>query len=207
MQITNEQLRKIMPQLSADKLGQYLPYLNAAMEEFAINTPLRQSAFLAQLAHESAELTVWVENLNYSAKGLVATWPKRFTLAKAQLYHRQPENIANHVYANRMGNGDEASGDGWKYRGHCPLQITGKDMHRKAGDHLGIDLVTNPDLLLLPEYGFRGAAWCYAVEKGLNQFADRGDIREITRRINGGYTGLEERVKYYGRAKQVLGVN
>ncbi len=202
--ITDAQLRAVMSNLASEKRITYLPYLNASMGEFEIIGRLRASAYLAQLAHESKELQVWSENLNYSADGLMRTWPTRFNRERATAYQRQPEKIANYVYANRMGNGAEASGDGWKFRGRCPLQTTGKDMYQKCGKALKIDLVADPDLLLLPEYGFRAAAWIWAVEKGLNPLADKRAFRDITKRINGGYNGLAEREEYYERALQIL---
>ena len=128
----------------------HLP-LNDAMAEYGITTPARQAAFLAQVAHESARLGVLEENLNYSAEGLVKVFPRHFpTLKAAALYARQPEKIASKVYANRLGNGDEESGEGWLYRGRGLIQITGADNYRACGTALGLDLIASPEKLTIP---------------------------------------------------------
>ncbi|MDZ7269937.1 MAG: glycoside hydrolase family 19 protein [candidate division KSB1 bacterium] len=195
-----------MPKLPEAKRAAFLPALQTALSEFAVNTPRREAAFLAQIAHESGELTIFAENLNYSAKGLMATWPKRFPdLATAQKYERNPEKLANYVYANRIGNGDEASGDGWRFRGRGPIQITGRENYQKYGSRLNLDLVNHPDQAATPEVGFR-IAGLYWRENGLNELADREMFEAITKRINGGLKGLEDRLKYFTRAKQALGV-
>lgn len=196
----------VMRQLAPAQLVEYLPLLDAAMREFKIDSELRAAAFLAQMAHESAGLTRWTENLNYSATGLMNTWPRRFpTPAAAQHYHRQPEKIANKVYANRMGNGSEASGDGWRYRGRGPGQLTGRENYTKMAQRLGVDLVANPDLVATPAVGFRsfGAFW---MDHGLNPLADLGQMRKITLAINGGLLGLDERQELYEVAKRALGL-
>ncbi len=204
--ITDDSLKQIMPKLPEAKRAGLLPPLQNAMNEFAVNTPKREAAFLAQIAHESGELTIFAENLNYSAKGLMATWPKRFPdLATAQKYERNPEKLANYVYANRVGNGNEASGDGWKFRGRGPIQITGRENYQKYGSRLNVDLVNAPDKAATPDVGFR-VAGLYWRENGLNELADGEMFETITKRINGGLKGLEDRLKYYTRAKMVLGV-
>lgn len=203
--LTLEQLAVIMPKLSLAKALSFHQFLLSALKEFEINTPARIAAFLAQIAHESIDLTVFEENLNYSAQALVKTWPTRFDITKASGYARKPEKIANHVYANRLGNGDEASGDGWRYRGRGPIQLTGKENYKNYGDELKIDLVKNPELLALPEHGFRSAGLFWK-KKGLNELADKGEFKKITLRINGGYIGLAHREEIWKRAKEVLGV-
>lgn len=204
--ITAESLKQILPRLPEDKRNAYLPHLQSATAEFEANTPRREAAFLAQLAHESGGLTRFVENLSYGAEGLMRTWPKRFpTLADAKQCERNPEKIANRVYGGRLGNGDEASGDGWRYRGRGPIQITGRDNYKKYGDGLGLDLVSDPDAAASPEAGFR-VAGLYWKQNGLNELADKDMFETITKRINGGLTGLEDRRKYYERAKTALGV-
>lgn len=204
--VTDDSLKQIMPKLPDAKRAAFLPSLQSALNEFGVNTPKREAAFLAQIAHESGELTIFAENLNYSAKGLMATWPKRFPdPVKAQQYERNPQKIASHVYANRIGNGDEASGDGWRFRGRGPIQITGRENYQKYGSRLNVDLISDPDKATTPEVGFR-IAGLYWKENGLNELADGGMFETITKRINGGLKGLEDRVKYYTRAKQVLGV-
>lgn len=204
--ITDDSLKQIMPKLPDAKRAAFMSPLQSAMSEFEVNTPKREAAFLAQIAHESGELATFVENLNYGAKGLMATWPKRFPDPDtAQRYERNPEKIANYVYANRIGNGDEASGDGWRFRGRGPIQITGRENYDKYGSQLGVDLVHDSEKVLLPEVGFR-VAGLYWKENGLNELADREMFETITKRINGGLKGLEDRLKYYTEAKKVLGV-
>lgn len=197
------ELERIMPRLRPEDAERFVDPLNRALDEFAINTWIREACFLGQIAHESGELRHWEENLNYSATALVKCWPNRFTPDKAQQYARQPEKIANHVYADRLGNGSEASGDGWRYRGRGPIQLTGRDNYQRAGKALGVDLVAEPDQVAEPEVGFRVAGWFW-VTRGLNELADKGDYRTITRRINGGMNGWDDRLGYYARAKVIL---
>ncbi|OEC45004.1 glycoside hydrolase family 19 [Pseudomonas sp. 1D4] len=176
---------------------------------FSLTTPNRQSAFLAQAAHESSGFTRLTENLNYSATGLAATWPGRFRGADGQpnalarALHRRPEAIANVVYANRMGNGPEASGDGWRYRGRGLLQITGRAQYQRCGAALGLPLVEQPDLLAQPEPAVLSAAWFWQVN-GLNELADARDFEAITRRINGGLNGLAERRALWAKFREAL---
>ncbi len=180
--------------------------LDAAMRRFEIATPARMAAFCAQLAHESGQLQRWTENLSYRWERLRQVFPKYFPSdAEARPFDRKPERIANRVYANRMGNGPEASGDGWRYRGRGPIQLTGKDNYRACGQGIGVDLVDDPDLLVTPEPGCLAAAWFWA-RNGLNALADAGDFVTITRRINGGLNGLAERREFWERAKAVFGV-
>lgn len=180
-----------------------------AVIRFSLTTPTRQSAFLAQAAHESAGFTRLTENLNYSATGLAATWPGRFRGADGQpnalarALNRRPEAIANVVYANRMGNGPEASGDGWRYRGRGLLQITGRAQYERCGAALGLPLVEQPDLLAQPEPAVLSAAWFWQVN-GLNELADAGDFEAITRRINGGLNGLAERRALWAKFREAL---
>ena len=181
----------------------WLEPLTAAFARFEINTPERQAAFIGQCAHESANFKTLQENLNYSAKGLNATWPSRFpSESEAQPYHRQPEKIANKVYSGRMGNLEE--GDGWKYRGRGLIQLTGKDNYRLASDALGVDFVADPDLVLTKEYAALTAAWFWDKSR-LNAFADANDIEGMTKKINGGIIGLDDRKKHIAHALEVLG--
>lgn len=179
----------------------YLDSLKAAMALHGIDTAERVAFFLAQVAHESAGFTRITENLNYSAKGLAATWPRRFALdgkpnSLALSLHRKPEQIANHVYASRMGNGDVASGDGWKYRGRGLIQLTGKDNYKAASLALYCSdlLVTDPNKVLDPDVAAMTACWFWK-SNGLNELADLGNVTTVTRRINGGTIGLEHRAK------------
>ncbi|WP_435635267.1 glycoside hydrolase family 19 protein [Pseudomonas solani] len=189
--------------------GVFISALTSAVSRFSITTPARQSAFLAQCAHESAGFSRFAENLNYSAAGLAATWPGRFRGADEQpnalalAYQRRPAVIANHVYANRMGNGDEESGDGWRFRGRGLLQITGRGMYQRCGEALGLPLLEQPDLLLQPEQAVLSAAWFWQ-SNGLNALADAGNFEAITRRINGGLNGLAERKALWLKAREAL---
>ncbi|AXS87489.1 glycoside hydrolase family 19 protein [Pseudomonas aeruginosa] len=208
MPITEQQLLRILPN-AGPRAGVFFEPLNRGMTRFGITSPVRAAAFLAQVGHESAQLTHLVENLNYSARGLAATWPSRYLGADgqpnalAQRLARNPRAIANNAYASRNGNGGEASGDGWLFRGRGLLQITGRSNYRAAGAGLGQPLEAEPDLLEQPEWAAISAAWWWS-RHGLNELADRGDFAAITRRINGGLNGQVERLELWERAKAVL---
>lgn len=205
--VTRAQLIAIMP-LAVERVPFYLDHLNAAMEEFGIDTPARQAAFLSQAAHESAQLRDLVENLNYSADSLISIWPRRFSPAEAKDYARQPERIANKVYAGRMGNGNESSGDGWRYRGRGIFQITGRGNYAACSKDLFNDegvLIEQPELLEQPQSACRSAAWFWN-HRELSQWADADDFKTITIRINGGLSGWTDRVGYYERAKNAMEV-
>jgi putative chitinase len=199
-------LLKIAPQ--AHDAEAWAPALDQAARIYMIDTECRMAMWLAQLAHESAGFTRFEENLNYSAAGLRSTFGKYFpTTELAERYARQPERIANRVYADRLGNGGEASGDGWKYRGRGELQLTGKANYAKYGAALGIDLVNFPDKAAEPDAGALIAA-LYWHDHGLNEIADAGDeasFAKITRKINGGMNGWPDRVHWWKRAKQHIG--
>jgi putative chitinase len=194
--------------------------VSAACREFEIDTPQRIAGFLSQCAHESGGFERLQENLNYSAEGMAGIWPKRFAVLGpdgkpvkkdgknqpnkfALALHRKPEAIANVVYSGRMGNGPIESGEGWKYRGRGLKQLTGKDNHRACSKGLGVDLVESPDLLLEPTYAARSAAWFWAANK-CNNFADAGDIEGLTKKINGGLIGIDDRKKRYAGAMSSL---
>ena len=203
--LTRDDLVAVMPRAASAADG-VTEALGAAMARFEIDRPARKAAFLAQLAHESGQLSRWAENLSYRWPRLRQIFPKYFrTDAEAQAFDRQPERIANRVYGGRLGNGPEASGDGWRYRGRGPIQLTGKSNYRTCGAALGVDLVAEPELLETPEVGCLAAAWFWA-DKGLNALADAGDFVTITRRINGGLIGLADRRELWERAKSVFGV-
>lgn len=162
------------------------------LENYYINTPLRLAHFFSQLDHESG-LKPISENLNYSAQGLAKTFKKYFpNPTMANFYARKPEAIANRVYADRMGNGNESSGDGWKYRGRGFIQITGKNNYLVLSKDTGIDCFNNPDLLL-QEANAMISALCFWQKNKLNSLADKNDIMTLTRRINGGLNGIEHR--------------
>lgn len=201
--ITADQIRTIMP----DAHGQadlFAVPLDQAMARFAITTPARQAAFLAQIAEESQELMRLVENLNYSADALCKEWPQHFDAAFAAQCARNPEAIANRAYAGRMGNGDAASGDGWKYRGRGLIQTTGRNNYRACGEALSLPLTDQPDLLERPDNAAMSAAWFWAMRR-CNDFADRADFPGLTRRINGALDGYDRRFSFWETAKQILG--
>ena len=186
----------------------------ATCNEFEINTPQRIASFLAQTAHESGGYTMLSENLNYRAATLAACWPNRFAelgpdkkpkrnekgalipTKVAESIAGKPELIANMVYSSRMGNGPAESGEGWKYRGRGLKQLTGKDNVTRCSRDLGVDFVSNPDLLLEPIYAARSAGWFWKTNS-LSTFADAGDIKGMTKKINGGFIGLEDRQRRY----------
>ena len=200
MSITVQQLLKILPN-AGQVAGVFVPVLNTAMGRYQIVGAKRIAAFIAQVGHESSQLTHLVENLNYSADALRITWPSRFDAGLASAVARKPEQIANIAYGNRMGN--SATGDGWKYRGRGLIQITGKDNYRACGEALGLDLIAHPELLEKPQHACMSAAWFWATS-GLNTLADAGKFDAITQRINGGQIGAEERQALYARALKVL---
>lgn len=182
--LTEQQLAQIMPNLKAEKRANFFPFLKRAMDEFQINTPARQAAFLAQLAHESAEFRFMEE-----------IWGP----TDAQRRYEPPNKLAGKL-------GNTQAGDGFRYKGRGPIQITGRFNYKKYGDLLGLDLIGNPQQAATPEVGFR-IAGAYWDKNNINAKADRLDIVAVTRAINGGTNGLEDRKKYYERAKRVLGVS
>ena len=200
MPITEQQLLQILPN-AGRQAGVFVPVLNTAMGKYGIVTRLRIAAFIAQVGHESGQLTRLVENLNYSAEGLMKTWPSRFDLVRATAAARKPEQIANIVYAGRMGNTEP--GDGWKYRGRGLFQVTGRANYAACGEALGLDLINQPTLLEQPQYAAMSAAWFWST-RGLNTLADQGQFVKITRRINGGLTGQNDRQALYDKALKVL---
>lgn len=202
---TEEKCKELIPR--AKDFDVWYNALSTILPDYGINTPERVAAFMAQCGHESAGFRVLQENLNYSAEALNRVFPKYFVRAgrDAQEYHRQPEKIANVVYANRMGNGDTESGEGWKYRGRGIIQITGKNNYRMISLKMFDDetLLDNPDLLLDIEYAIHSACWFWTDNK-LNDLADAGDMIKMTKRINGGTIGLEDRIKHYEHAIEIL---
>ena len=177
--------------------------MNTILPKYDIVTPKRLAAFLAQTAHESAGFTAVRENLNYSAQGLMKTWPARFNQATAAAYARQPEKIANKVYANRMGNGDEASGDGWRYRGRGLIQTTGKTNYTKLAQYIKKSLEETIEYCETVEGAVESACF-YWESNNLNAIADTGDMAALTRRINGGVIGLADRLDKYKKTLEAL---
>lgn len=187
--------------------AEIIPELNKVLSKFGINkNPKRFTHFMAQIAHESAHFNRLEENLKYSGERLWELFRKYFNdQAEAQSFARQPEKIANRIYGGRMGNGDEASGDGWRYRGRGFIQLTGRDNYREIGRRIGVDLEANPDLVATDLSVALKASCAYWDWKKLNALADADDIRGITRQINGGYVGLADRQKLLDRAKAIWG--
>jgi putative chitinase len=191
--------------LKLDKLKGHVPQvvidsIPEVASKFGINTPLRVAHFLAQCGHESGGFRVTSENLNYSAKGLNGIFRKYFpTEASAAAYARNPQKIANKVYANRMANGNEASGDGFRFRGRGYIQLTGRDNYTQFGKAIGVDIPSNPDLVA-SKYALASAAWFWS-KNGLNRLADGGAtdavVTSVTRRVNGGTIGLADRIKHF----------
>jgi putative chitinase len=185
--------------------AQWTSALQSACDRYHINTPLRVAAFLAQVGVESARLTAVVENLNYSANGLLTTFPKYFNAVQAAQYEHQPQRIANRVYAGRYGNGDEMSGDGWKFRGRSLIQITFRDNYASCGKAIALPLDSHPELLEQPCNAALAAGWFWD-SRDLNKLADAGNFSGIVRGINGGLNGYSERLALYAAAKKSLGL-
>ena len=182
--------------------GKWFEPLQETFEKYQINTPKRQACFIGQCMHESGGFKQLKENLNYSAKALMNTWPSRFPDADtAEKFERQPEKIANKVYSGRMGNTED--GDGAKYIGRGLIQLTGKDNYRAFGDAIGEDLVANPQLVEEPRYAALSAGWFWN-KRGLNALADAMDITTLTIRINGGKIGIDDRIAKINKALDIL---
>ena len=180
--------------------------IDQLLPEYDINTPARVAAFVAQCAHESGNFAFIKENLNYRAVSLMKTFGKYFpTMDLALQYEKRPEKIANRVYANRMGNGDEASGDGYRFCGRGLIQLTGRDIYTFFAGSLGIPVEDASEYLATFEGAAQSACWFWETNN-LNCFADAGDIKGLTRAINGGYIGLEDRIRHYEHALHVMGV-
>lgn len=207
--------RKHLEAAKVKEPEKWLPFIRETCEKYQINTKNRIASFLAQTAHESGGYTMLEENLNYSDATMAAVWPNRFAVidpatkkpkkdekgknipnAFAKALHRKPEAIANTVYSSRMGNGTIESGEGWKHRGMGLKQLTGKDNHKRCGDALGVDFVSNPELLLEPKWAALSAGWFWSANK-LDVFADNDDLEGQTKKVNGGLIGIDDRKKRY----------
>ena len=202
MQITATQLKELFPQnKNTEALANAL---NRVLSKYDINTTNRVAGFLAQCGHESLGFTVLRENLNYSATSLLKVFPKYFkTLAEAKSFERNAEKIANRVYSGRMGNGAEASGDGYKFRGRGAIQLTGRDNYTRFAESLGWKINDTIDYVETLDGAIESACWFWMTNR-LNRFCDADDIVGMTKRINGGTIGLEDRVKHYNHAKKIL---
>ena len=201
--VTSEHLRqlKIDPNLA--------DYFNETFDRFDISSPARQACWIGQCGHECGNFRIMEENLNYRAATLLKLFPRTpkrawgFTPEEAAAYEKQPQRIANRIYSNRMGNRDEASGDGWRFRGAGFLQLTGHSNFWHASQALGEDFVMQPELVRTPKYAAMTAGWFWQTHR-LNQYADSGDYLTLTKRINGGTIGLEDRKKHINEALHIL---
>jgi len=206
MELTKDQLKQLLPK--NPYIDQWYNALTQLLPDYEINTPQRIAAFMAQCAHESGEFTALKENLNYKAATLRKVFPKYFpTDDVANEYANKPnkqEAIANKVYANRMGNGDEASGDGFRYCGRGLIQLTGKDNYSWFAASVGITPDEASEYLQTFEGAAQSACWFWE-NNNLNAFADAGDILGMTKRINGGTIGLDDRIAHYKHALQIFG--
>jgi putative chitinase len=196
--VTSDQLAKL-------HIGpQWVDALNETFDRFGIKSVRQQGAFIGQCGHECGNFKILEENLNYRAATLMKLWPKRFpSLEIANQYAGNPKKIANNVYANRMGNRDESSGDGFRFRGRGCIQLTGHANYYHAGQALGYDFVMDPDLVATPKYAALTAGWFWSTH-GCNPLAENADWVGLTKKINGGTIGLDDRVKHTQEAIAVL---
>ncbi len=202
-EFTKQQLKEMIPR--NPYVDQWYKAISEILPEYEINTPKRVAAFLAQCAHESGGFVFLKENLNYKAASLRKVFPKYFPDdATAAAYANKPEKIANRVYANRMGNGDENSGDGWRYCGRGLIQLTGKDNYTFFAASIDVPIQEAAEYLQTFEGAVQSACFFWE-QNNLNQWADKGDILTLTKRINGGTIGLEDRIKHYEHALHIFG--
>lgn len=213
---TAEKLNSIIPKAKFG-VDVWFNELYELLPTFEITSVVRVAAFLAQTAHESGGYSLLKENLNYGAQGLANTWPNRFAVKDvdcrpikpykpsqlAGQIQRQPELIANYVYANRMGNGSPESGDGWHFSGRGLIQLTGRTNYSLFADYAGIDVEEAPEYIETPRGAVHSACWFWYANK-LNLFADSGDFEQMTKRINGGVIGLADRIEHYNHALEIL---
>ncbi len=202
--LSKEQLAQLIPG------NPYVDYWHSAMErclpDYDINTPQRVAAFMAQCGHESGNFKFLKENLKYRAASLTKVWPKYFpNMDIANQYAGNEEKIANRAYAGRMGNGPEESGDGWRFCGRGLIQLTGRNNYQNFADSIETDINDIPAYLATFEGAVQSACWFWETNK-LNQWADKGDMLTLTKRINGGTLGLDDRIKHYQHALHVMGL-
>ena len=201
--VTFDQLNEFFEDTSESIIQNYVEPINEVMEFYEINNKNRISMFLAQVGHESGGLSVIKENLNYSADRLKVIFPKYFRGVDPSGYARNPQKIANRVYANRMGNGDEASGDGYRYCGRGLIQLTGKSNYQAFAQDMNMPLEEATEWLSTEEGAAWSAGWFWD-SRELNQWADKGDILTVTKKINGGTIGLEDRKSHYEAALEIF---
>lgn len=203
--LTESQLRKLFPRAKEATIKALAAKAPSLFREFGLSEKrIRLEYFLAQLSHETGGLTRSVENLNYSAKRISEIWSGRFpTIAAAEPFASNPEKLANNVYANRMGNGPPESGDGYRYRGRGYIQITGKDGYRQTGLRAGIDLVAHPEKAIETAHALR-VACAFWKWKDLNPLCDARKFDEVSRRINGGLIGIEDRLEWLKKVRNAI---
>lgn len=203
--LSQEQLAQMVP--GNPYIDHWHEALALCCPDYDINTPQRVAAFVAQCAHESGGFKFLKENLNYKAASLMKVWPRYFpTMEIAQQYANKQEKIANRAYGGRMGNGPEETGDGWKFCGRGLIQLTGRNNYQSFADSIATDVEEIPAYLQTFEGAVQSACWFWETNK-LNQWADAGDILTLTKRINGGTLGLDDRIKHYKHALHVLGAH
>ena len=202
MEIRQDQLAQILP--GNPYVDHWTEALNKILPDYDISTPQRVAAFLAQTAHESGGYTALHENLNYTAQSLCRVWPSHFNAGIADQYAHNPEKIANRAYAGRMGNGPEESGDGWNFCGRGLLQVTGRVNYQAFADSVGMNINDVPAFLQTFEGAVQSACWFWE-NNNLNAYADNGDFVTMTKKINGGTLGLDDRTARYQHAVQILG--
>jgi putative chitinase len=191
--------------IALDINTKWLQPLNDTFAKYGISTPKQQAAFIGQCQHESNNFKTLEENLHYSANGLMAVWPSRFPSADvAQSFANNPEKIANKVYGSRADLGNTEDGDGWKFHGRGVIQLTGRNLYKTCGDALGQPLTEHPELLLEPQWACMSAGWFWN-KKNLNPLADDEQWETMTRRINGGLNGLDNRINRIHTAMDILG--
>jgi putative chitinase len=200
--LTKEQLAQLIP--GNQYVTEWYEALSQLLPDYDINTPQRIAAFIAQCSHESAGFKFLKENLNYRAESLMRVWPRYFpNIELAKQYAHNQEKIANRAYANRMGNGNEGSGDGWKFCGRGLIQLTGRNNYEAFAESIETPVEEIPEYLATFEGAAQSACWFWETN-GLNKWADTGDIVTLTKKINGGTLGLDDRIKHYKHALEVL---
>jgi len=200
--LTRDQLAKLIP--GNQYVDEWYEALSQLLPDYDINTPQRIAAFIAQCAHESGGFKFLKENLNYRAESLMRVWPRYFpNIEIARQYAHKQEKIANRAYANRMGNGNEASGDGWKFCGRGLIQLTGRNNYESFAESIETPVEEIPEYLATFEGAAQSACWFWETNN-LNKWADQGEMVTLTKKINGGTLGLEDRIKHYKHALEVL---
>jgi putative chitinase len=203
--ITKEQIKEVCPNAKDEIASAIANNMDILAENYEINTPLRLAHFLAQCAHESGEFRLMQENLNYKADGLLRIFPKYFKDVDPNDYAHNPEKIANRVYGNRMGNGDEETGDGWKYHGRGLIQLTGKNNYQAFAEDAEMPLDEAVEYLGTAPGALESAAWFWCANS-INEIADTDDIVRVTKKVNGGTIGLDDRKAKLEEFKEILGI-